>query len=382
MTLADENYRTPFPVHSLEWAAADFQPPPPPLPVLDDELASIASELIDAALDLERLVPLLKRIAIAFNSNVTQMAIFDFKRGVTLLHAFGSEMFGVDPIILRDYEDAAPIDARASFVVGFPGRAISTFDMNIEKQATLPVVAMAPPEFGQMMIVNEIDKPVWAFLSVLRHKDAPPYSQHEKARLAALSVWFGRAVHIFRAAEAARSASAEVSGVIMALDSPMALVNRDGKLVQINEAAQKVVSLQDGAMWDEPAGWLKALDLARKSGHAINCEFDIGGHQQSLRLSRLPGTDELILAEFAIEARHPIVAMDRFCGHYGLTRAERQVLAGMIEGAPVKALPDMLERGRETVKSQLRSIREKTGLKSQVAIVSSFQRFSELQAAQ
>jgi DNA-binding CsgD family transcriptional regulator len=381
MISSDADYKVKFPTPSLEWASPDFQPPPSPVAELDNVLLTIASGLIEAATDLDLLVPLLKRIAAAFDSNVAHVAFFDFQRGVTLLHAFGSEMFPLDPVVLRDYEDAAPIDARASFVVGFPGRAISTHDMDIDKQATLPVVAMAPPEFGQMMMINEIDQPFWGFLSVLRHKDAPPYSQHEKARLAALSVWFGRAMHIFRAIEAARGASLEVSNVVDLMSSPMALAGRDGRLLKINAAARDILGLRDSDTWSGAERWHIALGEARKSGQAMTEIKDASGTRQGARLSRLPGNDELILVELAIDTSHPTIALDRFCGHYGLTRAERQVLGGLVDGATVSSLPDILDRGSETVKSQLRSIREKTGMRSQVAIVSSFQRFKELQAA-
>ena len=381
MSLNDENYKVQFPTHSLEWASAHFQPPPPPLAQLDDELSAIASSLIDAATNLDLLVPLLKRIATAFDSNLAHVAFFDFERGVTLLHAFGSELFPLDPVVLRDYEDATPYDARASFVVGFPGRAISTHDMDLEKQAALPINIIAPPEFGQLMMVNQIDKPFWGFISVLKHKDATPYSQHEKARLAALSVWFGRAMHIFRATEAARGASSDVSNVVELMSSPMALADRDGRLLKINSAARDILGLSQSDMWVGPASWHIALADVRKIGHSETTMLDTSGTSQSARLSRLPGSDELILVELAIDSSHPTIALDRFCGHYGLTRAERQVLGGLVEGASAGKLPQILDRGGETVKSQLRSIREKTGMKSQVAIVSSFQRFKELQAA-
>jgi DNA-binding CsgD family transcriptional regulator len=161
----------------------------------------------------------------------------------------------------------------------------------------------------------------------------------------------------------------------------MALAGRDGRILKINAAARDILGIRPSDTWSGEASWHLALGEARKVGHATTQIKGAAGTRQSVRLSRLPGGDDLILVELAIDTRHPTIALDRFCGHYGLTRAERQVLGGLVDGATVSSLPDILDRGSETVKSQLRSIREKTGMRSQVAIVSSFQRFKELQAA-
>lgn len=374
-----EPYKLPFPQPSLEMAAVDFRPPPPPLEQLDGQLQALAEDLFKVAVDPDLWVDWLRRLAEAFECPTAHVAMYDFKRGVVMLHSVCSHGFGIPPDLMRDYEDSTPADERAGFAAAFPGRAIASHDLNPDKIAQIPVVQMAPPELGQMLLVNDLADPYWAFVSVLKHRDAARFTDLEKARLAALGVSFSRAMAVFRAWEARLRNDDRQAAVVESVEVPLMVFDAQGKSLSANAAALARLGLDALDRWTPPPEWDEAVAGALASGHAqLVCQ----GPTCLLpsRLSRLPGQTRSVLLELDVDPNSPTMRVDRFCAHYGLTHAERSVLELLAAGLDVEAIARARHSSRETVRAHLRSVRDKTGMASQHEILSAMGRFAPLSA--
>jgi DNA-binding CsgD family transcriptional regulator len=368
------SYSIPFPKPSLELAAHDFTPPPPPLDRMDPELAALATEVLEAASKPELWVGWLRKLLATFDCRMGQIALFDFKRGAALLHCLATQEVMVEPGMVLDWEDLTPVDVRAGFMAAFPGRAITTDDMDPAKLVDIPVVQFAPPEVGKFMMVNLPDDPIWAFVSVLRHRDSERFTAHDRARMASLGVWFDRAMHIFRAIEAARFADTALISTVDTLPAPMGIASPSGRIEMLNAAAYRLLKVNSPADFRLPMGWQRAISQVSQSAPQV-LPMPIQGRATTARLTLMPAPRELVLVEFDTDPESSVIRLDLFCAHYGLTQAERRVLEMLLEGETGASAARRLSRSHETVRTQLRSIREKTGLPTQQAVVVAVRNF-------
>jgi DNA-binding CsgD family transcriptional regulator len=370
-------YRVPFPQPSLELAIADLQPPPEPLEPLDDELAQFAASLDAAALDPTLWVDLLKQLAKMFDSTCAHVALFDYASGRHLLHAIASEQFDIPYPVLEAYEQVAYLDPRAGLCLNFPNRTITHEDIDPEKLAQLPVVQMAPDELAQMMTLNDIEEPYWGFLSVLRHKNAPKFTRLERARMTGLAQALTRSMRLYRETELqAREGRRIQLDMLEHLSFPAGLFTEDGICVGLNPTARERVGVGLSADWALPFGWTSLCREAAQTG-LMEVEVATPTGQAPARLTRLSGVHPLLLLEMDIDPHNTIVRVDRFCSLHGLTNAERAVVQLLSLGNGLNRIAEIRKTSLETVRTQIRIVREKTGLRTQselMAAISGFDR--------
>lgn len=353
-------------------ASAGFEPPPPPLKHLDQVLRELCEEVLDAAINIDNWVPWLVKVAREFQATVAHVALYDFEHDAVLLHALASEAFSIPPSKITEYEIATPVDERGALAAAFPGRALTTQDWDPRKVAHIPIVQIAPPELAQMMLVNDLAEPFWAFVSVLKHRDDPPFTPDQRARLAALGTYFSRAMCVFRAWQASEATTGPVIGIIEAATCPLALLRDDGTPLIFNQVALDCLGLRSKEHWQPPAGLKRILSgLGGQLHDSIDLVTPHGSGKA--RLSKLPGPHGYILMELHLDADSPTFKLDIFCAHYGLTRSERTIVEGLSDGLALHEVSELLGRSHETVRAQIRSIREKTGLGSQRAILAALE---------
>ncbi len=372
-------YKTPFPTPSLELAAADFRPPAPPLPVLDDELAAMAEELFEAAIDLTKWTGWLKKLAAMFEATGAHVALYDFEKGHILLHALAAQDFEWPAGEVSIYEDLTPTDARASLCAMFPGRAITHQDFDADKVAQEAVIQMAPVELAQMMLVNDVSDPFWGFFSVLKHRDAPHFTEQQRARMTALGPAFQRAMVILRASQGSHAGLEATRDLIRAMHAPIGLFDAEGSLIAFNDRASALLQSEPGldlaSFAARQSAWPRAFERAKADG-ASGLTVISQGQALAARLVKLPGNPCHYMLELDVDLDGLTARTDRFCAHYGLSVAERAVVELLAAGMPVDMIADRRNTSYETVRSQLRSVREKSGHASQEDIVRALLHFT------
>ncbi len=365
-------YRTPFPTPSTELAAADFRPPPPPLPVMDEDLASLAEGLFEAAIDMTRWTGWLKKLSTLFGSTGAHVALYDFKKGEILLHAMSARDFDWPAEAVRTYEDETPTDARASLCMLYPGRAFTHQDFDPVRVSKEAAIQIAPDDLAQMLVVSDVCDPFWGFYSLLKHKDDPHFTDIERARMASLAPAFNRAMTILRAAQAPTTDLSATLDLIHAMHAPIGLLNDMGVVVGLNKQASSMLGMTqldsvDGLLQGQ-AGWSRAWESVQADGTA-HMTIVAQGRTVTVRLVRLTGRSDSILLELDVDVNGITMRTDRFCSHYGLSTAERAVIEQLAMGQSVEEIAVGRHTTYETVRAQLRSVREKTGLASQEDIV-------------
>lgn len=372
-------YKVPFPIASMDLAAPDFRPPPPPLAVLDNALAALAEEFYEAAIDLNRWTGLLKNLAALFGATGGHVALYDFEKGQILLHAMASQHFEWPADAVRDYEDFTPVDRRGSLCAMFPGRAITHQDFDAEKVADEKVIQIAPDDLAQMMVVNDVADPFWGFYSVLKHKDEPHFTDDERARMSALAPAFRRAMAILRVTQTGHKELGATLDLIAAVHAPLGLFSAGGDLIAYNERAEAMLRTEagdpDADAIQHQAGWAKAWNQVQTDG-SVGFVVFLKKRRVTARLVRLPGSQGHILLELDVDANGLTACTDRFCSHYGLSAAERAVVELLATGQTINEIAARRTTTYETVRAQLRSVREKTGFASQEDIVRALLEFT------
>jgi DNA-binding CsgD family transcriptional regulator len=224
-------------------------------------------------------------------------------------------------------------------------------------------------------------------LAVYRPHALPPFDKADKALLAALLPHLAEAARIsFRIADLEQRE--QMAGAAADLLLPaLAMTDRNGNLVYANRALQRLLAERDGlsveggrlraggtrlqekldrlmaAAADPEAG----LKLPRPSGKAPYwiIQVDIPMPRETPPDSRRPSRAYLIHDPAApMEAN-----LKDFAGMHGLTPAEMRLLAALLVDSTLPAAARQLGVSVNTLRSQLKSVLEKTGARRQVELV-------------
>ncbi|MDP3759094.1 MAG: helix-turn-helix transcriptional regulator [Ramlibacter sp.] len=226
----------------------------------------------------------------------------------------------------------------------------------------------------------------------MRPAGARPYEPWAANALLELLPHFERSGAI--AAKLERQAAAVQSAMAMmkSLPTPCLLTDHVGRCLEGNEAFS--LALEPLAMRlatgrvrfvrpDVQARWESALFEAHTTALPATMVFtDAGGRQWKARL--LPwqpaveagdnADTKMIVALFSeVPAQaHPMPQPGSMAATARLTRAEVEVLAGLLKGLPAKAIAARRSASVNTVRTQIVSILEKTGYSSQKELMASF----------
>jgi DNA-binding CsgD family transcriptional regulator len=308
----------------------------------------------------------LGRLRDAFSAGscqITQVNVVEQKFNLMLL-----AIKDVDLISLDHYEATAFEDPIGGVIAAYPGRALSS-DLHFAPEVLRLRLerGYVPPDHARFITVARIKDGLWTIFGLTRSQNAAPFTPEECARFGALSYDFDRIGKTLAMAKALQNSSQAAIATLSALDVPMALVQGNGDLVTLNPTAQHLLT-SSALPWASSTQWVGATNDAARYGSA---SFDTAeGTVKLTRLSDDPMTGAgalrayasmLVLADMSDFRDGAVKTLEQVAATYGLTPAEASILGLVGEGKSAAAIALARQSSKETIRTQLRSIRSKTG---------------------
>jgi DNA-binding CsgD family transcriptional regulator len=228
----------------------------------------------------------------------------------------------------------------------------------------------------------------------LRDPDAPPFEPWTEKLLAQLLPHYRRAADLHRKMLQVRTNTLDVASVIEALPAACLVVDMQGRVLFVNDAASSALAAVSSRLagpflrftdMDLQAQWLAALRqvVALHVGTTIRMPpRDDQSRMWSMHLAAWHGlarkTDglerHLVIVTFEPSERNSEMALRRLADKAGLTAAEREVLALLLDGGSTKLIARRRGSTVNTVRSQIAAILDKTGCHSQLELVAKLRR--------
>lgn len=226
--------------------------------------------------------------------------------------------------------------------------------------------------------------------AILRRGLAVPFTVADRLTLAALRVPVGRAMALACDLDAARRGARRRGDMLDALPLPLVIADSGGAILFANRAARALplatgVRIVRGerlgarrhadtaalrralALTTDPALRVPAATVPLGSGSDVSAQFialdSVGPHHPGR------GAPRLSLMVLRQRQRALRAGIGRLGETYRLTPAERRVLALVLEGHRAAAVAQRLGVALATVRTQLRSIYEKTGCRGRAALI-------------
>lgn len=169
--------------------------------------------------------------------------------------------------------------------------------------------------------------------------------------------------------------------VIDELDYGLLVVRHDGRLVHANHAGRQHCADPNGALALQPPQRVQARrpddqpELARALDQAarlrLRCMLRLGGKTgpETIAIVPLSGQDDAVLVVFGRRQVCEMLSIEHFSHAHGLTHAESMVLAALCDGDDPADVARRYGVALSTVRTQIASIRQKTGATSLRALV-------------
>jgi DNA-binding CsgD family transcriptional regulator len=226
----------------------------------------------------------------------------------------------------------------------------------------------------------------------MRPAAARPYEPWTANVLLQLLPHFERSFSIAAKLERQSAAVQSAMAMMKSLPTPCLLTDSAGRCLEANDAFS--LALESLSMRlitgrvrftrsDLQAKWESALFETHTTALPATMVFgDTGGRQWKARMLPWHPPEEqhdnlarkmivVVFSEMAAQP-HPMPARGSMAATARLTRAEVEVLAGLLKGLPAKAIATRRSASVNTVRTQIVSILEKTGYNSQKELMASF----------
>lgn len=231
-----------------------------------------------------------------------------------------------------------------------------------------------------------------SIIASIRELGTPAYEDWAEGTLRSLLPHFHRAAYL-RGRLAARAAdTVTANGLLQALPVGCLLLDSRGRVLTQNEAAADAlldlpvrlaggyVQFIDVAM--QPS-WNRAISAVATSG--VPTDIRVTGRRVgNWRLHLVPCAavlevvdareQHLVLAVFELTVASTEERVARLKSKYQLTTAEAEVLALLLDGQPVKRIATLRQAQVSTIRSQVISLFDKTGIRSQRELIAAFGR--------
>jgi DNA-binding CsgD family transcriptional regulator/PAS domain-containing protein len=236
--------------------------------------------------------------------------------------------------------------------------------------------------------------PFASVISLIRGDEADAHGTAERKLLGALMPHLSRAVEIHRRLLPLSVLDGAAVDALDCLSSGIILLDEHGRTIFVNRAAERVLRLRDGLLVEH--GCLGAAlpherealrALIAQAAHTSGGESLRGGGALAVSRPSMRRPYNVLVAPlgrrhasaFGPEAAIAVFVADpddRAQGEVGalvhlfrLTPAEARLAAAVATGAPLAEVADLLGIGRETARTQLRSVFAKTGTTRQAELV-------------
>jgi DNA-binding CsgD family transcriptional regulator len=361
------------------------------------KFGEITGLFYDAALDPQRWPAALEQLATALSFCNASLDLIDLRRGTMPL----SVTTGIEePWLSRMAEYADEIVAQwggpeklASYPLNEP-LVLTWVNPAAASERNRYYVEWARPLrlIDTMAIGVARDEQMLGSVGLGRHEDAGPVRKADVAAARLFIPHLQRAVAISRLLELRSITSSSWEAILRRLSTAVFVVGNDCDLLWRNPAAEELMEATDGLSLRD--GRLRLGDrnqqraLARMIDAATRDEADIAGQAAELHLRTnaggVLGLYVLPLERRASRSTIAILAAPRERQHdpcetvaklFGLTSAERRVLAHIAAGSTPRETASRLGVGEATVRTHLLRIFDKTGVHRQpelVALTASF----------
>jgi DNA-binding CsgD family transcriptional regulator len=359
------------------------------------EKADLIGEIYESIGTADALTETIKRIAQISRSRGAQFGLLD--RVGTWMEA---NVVGVDPAALELYvKNFAATDPRLPYFNQHPGQLFFC------QQAIRD-----PAAFERSALVNEVlNKNDARFallvgfpvghehsvsLTLMRSRRDGQYGAEEAKRLAPLLPHIKRAMSLHVRLGRLESTVASLDGLVDRLSTPILLVDATGLLRYANSSGQEALRgaqylvLRGGRV--QPRSTRQVRQFMDMLGSVLSNDpstvaadpstsmrvLDVDGHAavlvvQTLRgqakLSGMPQADA-VLSLIRGDEKPPVNAT-RLQMVFGLTPAETRLAEHLVSGKNLTEIAEELKVGRETLKSQLRSLFTKTDTRRQGELI-------------
>jgi DNA-binding CsgD family transcriptional regulator len=277
---------------------------------------------------------------------------------------------------VANYEDKSLNDPVVGAYMSLLRTAVSSdLQFSDEHIAERNAFLEIPDLFGRYLALSFIMGGTLHTLAVLRSRDDPPFTTADCSRYQTILADFDR-IGVILALR--RKFSETPDAAIDALDlmsGAFGLAKGVGELAYLNCHAQKAIHVL-GDDWTADPEWgracIEAVRLGRSTYNqgsaslSLNRLYDAAGIESGLFHNYF---SELILVDFSQLTNEREAHLLRFGENFNLTTAEREVLGMLAQGHDVKTIADQRGTGEETVRTQLRALRQKTQLKRREQLV-------------
>ena len=213
-------------------------------------------------------------------------------------------------------------------------------------------------------------------LAAVRTANDTPFSSDAVGDFDRLAPFLERALMLAARLHLGPAPAPSAMSVIMASARPLALLRADSGELLVNSAAaacgltaEKVVQAAGGS------NEFKGLCRAALRAGSWTIRVDQGGSAIYWRLRWQAGQEGGMIIDLDAPRTDEGVRFDLFSQTHGLTRAERDVLERVAAGLSADEIASDRQSSRETVRVQLRSIREKTNCVSRLAMTAAVTAF-------
>ena len=231
---------------------------------------------------------------------------------------------------------------------------------------------------------------VMTVIASARIATAPPFEEWTARTVKALLPHFERTAAISLKLDQASAAVQSATHILQHLPSPCLVTDHAGRCMEANGAFSQALEplamrLATGRVRftdpNQQSRWETALFETHATALEQTMQFvAANGKPWSARLvpwhspvQKCDSPDKkLILAIFEEAVPQGVVEPGSMASTARLTRAEAEVLAGLLKGLPAKAIASYRSASVNTVRTQIVAILEKTGFNSQKELMASF----------
>ena len=360
-----------------------------------DEMVQLVGLIYACAGDSSRVYELLRLLNLVLEGTTAHLFTRDVVTGVVLHSQMGDPAF--DDANRRYGRDWGPSDPRVQWLASKPAgqifRCHQEFDEEFTASHKFYRDFLIPHGLRWSLAAKFAGGPgVESVISVVRAPGLPPFEETALTALLQLVTHFEQAAAINLKLERQSAAVHAATEMLRMLPTPCLFTDQAGRCLEGNEAFSRAMEsmslrLTTGrvrfAHSQLQARWESALFEAHTTAAASTMSFTDPA-QKSWTAHFIPWLPlvrqadsfdkRMILVVFdeKVHDSRPQLQPGSMASTARLTRAEVEVLAGLLKGLPAKAIASRRSASVNTVRSQIVAILEKTGFKSQKELMASF----------
>jgi DNA-binding CsgD family transcriptional regulator len=358
-----------------------------------DEMVQLVGLIHAAAAEPAKTHQLLSQLASTLGATTAHQFLRDMATGVVLHSEMGD---GFEDANRRYARDWGPFDPRAQWLAARPAAQIlrchEHFDDEFVDTHKFYRDFLVPHGLRWTLAAKFPSAPgVDSVIAVMRAPGRPPFEAAGFTMLQQLLPHFQQAAAVSLRLERQAAAVHAATEMLRMLPTPCLFTDQAGRCLEANEAFSRLMEpmslrLATGRVrfthTQLQAQWESALFQVHSTAVASKMSFTDPSHNEwtahLIPWLQMAGQADrvdkrMILVVFSERGgeHHPQLP-GSMASTARLTRAEAEVLAGLLKGLPAKSIASRRSASVNTVRSQIVAILEKTGFKSQKELMASF----------